>query len=562
MRSKISSALYLLLFIGILSNVCNGKTKSPKVKTSDGNLKGLFLKSRGGKSYSAFLGIPYAKTPKRFQLAEPAEKWKETREVIYYGDICIQKDIFGLKPISGSEDCLFINVFSPKLKGKLPVMVYIHGGAFKISSSNDYQADYFMDESVILVTFNYRLGPLGFLGTEDGAVEANLGLKDQLLALQWVKKHINAFGGDSEKITIFGESAGAASVHYHVMSPMSQGLFHQAILQSGSALNRWAFKDNAASSKSAFALGNALGCNTENSKELLQCLSKAEAHDIINTDLSEWYLDPVIHFAPTVDHPGSGQIFLPETPINIIQSGNFNNVPTIFTACEDEGLLFHSAVLSRTEKLRKDFNDNWLKIFPITFGYQELGFTSHQMNWISTQIKEFYFGDKEMGGEATFQNLTNLYSDRAFFHGIEKAISYHVKHNKVYAAILAHKGKFSLVSLLLGITENLGVAHGDEVFYLFNRRDLRRAAPYDEDEIVSKTFVSLWANFATNGDPGLERNGKTWEPLKTDKMTEKGITWLKLNSQPEELQNPFKERMRFWDNLFEDAKKLTEKEEL
>lgn len=105
----------------------------------------------------------------------------------------------------------------------LPVLVYIHGGAFAFSSGNDYGPKYFMDQNVILVTFNYRLGALGFLNVGDDAYPGNLGMKDQVMALRWIRDNIYAFGGDPNRVTIFGDSSGSASVSYHILSPMSRG---------------------------------------------------------------------------------------------------------------------------------------------------------------------------------------------------------------------------------------------------------------------------------------------------------------------------------------------------
>lgn len=123
-------------------------------------------------------------------------------------------------------------------------MVWIHGGAFLTGSSATdlYGPDYLMTENVVLVTLNYRVGQLGFLNLEDENVNVpgNAGLKDMVMALKWVKTNIRNFGGDPSNITIFGESAGGAAVHYLMLSPMAKGLFHKAIIQSGSCLNPWA----------------------------------------------------------------------------------------------------------------------------------------------------------------------------------------------------------------------------------------------------------------------------------------------------------------------------------
>jgi carboxylesterase type B len=148
----------------------------------------------------------------------------------------------------GSEDCLFLNVYSraKSTKDKLPVVVWVHGGGFLYGSGCDreYGPNYAMNEDIVLVTLNYRLGVFGFLATDDGVLPGNLGLKDQLLALKWIKDNISSFGGDSNNITLAGESAGAVCVHHLMLSELAKGLFHKAILQSGSSLGWWGYKEN------------------------------------------------------------------------------------------------------------------------------------------------------------------------------------------------------------------------------------------------------------------------------------------------------------------------------
>ena len=125
-----------------------------------------------------------------------------------------------------SEDCLFLNIYAPKDNpGSLPVMVFIHGGAFILGSGvfQDYNPSFFMDFQVILVTINYRLGPFGYLYLDPNEVNGNAGFMDQILALQWVQQNIENFGGDPGTVTIFGESAGSNSVTYHILSPLSKG---------------------------------------------------------------------------------------------------------------------------------------------------------------------------------------------------------------------------------------------------------------------------------------------------------------------------------------------------
>ncbi|ODN04519.1 Venom carboxylesterase-6 [Orchesella cincta] len=197
------------------------------VNTKLGAVQGFTATSRNGRNFSAFLGIPYAKKPLRFQAPEPAEGWTGIRDATNYGSVCPQFS-FSENNSTGDEECLNISVFTPinstTATVLLPVLVYVHGGYFMALSGSNYGPRYFMDHNLILVTFNYRLGAFGFLSTEDGNAVGNAGMKDQVLALKWVQDNIIFFGGDNSKVTLYGESAGAAAVQYHLLSPMSEGM--------------------------------------------------------------------------------------------------------------------------------------------------------------------------------------------------------------------------------------------------------------------------------------------------------------------------------------------------
>ena len=163
------------------------------------------------------------------------DAWSDVKDATDDGNICPQYDI-STSEAMGDEDCLNLNVYTPKLDSKKrAVMVYIHGGAYIMGggASFFFGPGYLLEQNVVLVTFNYRLGPLGFLATDDKTAAGNQGLLDQVMVLNWVKQNIAKFGGDPDKVTIFGEDSGAASVTLMAMSPLAKGLFHGAIALSG-----------------------------------------------------------------------------------------------------------------------------------------------------------------------------------------------------------------------------------------------------------------------------------------------------------------------------------------
>eukprot|EP00794_Sanderia_malayensis_P000224 gene218-839_t len=193
-----------------------------------------------------FKGIPFAKPPVgalRFQAPQDTT-WTGHFNATKFGHVCPQPDSAFFKNNTGNEDCLTLNIYRPSnATGRLPVMVWIHGGGYTIGTGMTYDGSILSSmHNVVVVTINYRLGILGFLNIPGTDLKGNYGMLDQVHALRWVKKNIRSFGGDPGKVTIFGESAGASSVSLLTVSPLirNEGLFLRAICQSGVATSYWA----------------------------------------------------------------------------------------------------------------------------------------------------------------------------------------------------------------------------------------------------------------------------------------------------------------------------------
>ncbi|MGD0068885.1 MAG: carboxylesterase family protein [Streptosporangiaceae bacterium] len=283
---------------------------------------------------SEFLGIPYAAPPVgalRWQPPQPAANWSGVRDATQFAPHCPQlASPFG--QASTSEDCLFLNVFTPShrqagvMGARSPVMVWIHGGALVTGESNDYSPTKLVEDGVTVVTINYRLGALGFLA-QPALADANgqsgdYGLMDQQAALRWVQRNIASFGGDPRNVTIFGESAGGLSVLSQVASPAARGLFAKAIAESGS------YNLTQASLASAEAAGQAFAAKAGCEDQTAACLRSLPVSTILASEDAAGYT------------PNINTEVLPQTLKTAFTTGEFNRVPVINGTNHDEWRLF------------------------------------------------------------------------------------------------------------------------------------------------------------------------------------------------------------------------------
>ena len=228
------------------------RVRPETVSTRYGNIEGLVTlypnASGPFKSVNKFLGVPFAAPPTgelRFKAPQPPKAWKpKVHSAKTHGSICLQSKFIELffKPVimtpnfNYSEDCLYLDIYSPNTSLSLPVMVYIHGGGYIVGGAVTSPSDILALQGVVVVIIQYRLGPFGFLTTGDLAAPGNYGMLDQVQALKWVSENIDNFGGNPSKVTIFGQSTGGTSVALHVLSPRSHDFFHQAIAESGARI--------------------------------------------------------------------------------------------------------------------------------------------------------------------------------------------------------------------------------------------------------------------------------------------------------------------------------------
>ncbi|XP_049780394.1 juvenile hormone esterase-like [Schistocerca cancellata] len=381
------------------------------VQTSEGALRGHMMTSFGGRLFIAFRGVPYARPPVgvlRFRPPEPPVPWTGIRSAKYEGSVCPQllvtTDMF-----AGDEDCLYLNVYTHKDANKVPVLVWLHGGGFHAGDGGveENGPEYLMDQNLVLVTLNHRLGVLGFLSTGDAELPGNYGLKDQVMALQWVQRNVAEFGGDPSRVTLYGAGSGAACAQYHMLSPLSAGLFHRVIAQSGSVLNPWALQRKPI--RNAQKLAQLVGCSSwETSLQVRHCLSAAPAEQLVRTlyHFPHWAVRFPIPWAPVVEAPGDRKAFLLGEPENLLRDGRVNYVPLIAGSSLEE----HAALATLVES-RHDLKNELLNDFD---GVIRRALHLHHLRAdLLRRLRDFYLGSGA-SGSLDPQGLADLFSDGIF----------------------------------------------------------------------------------------------------------------------------------------------------
>jgi para-nitrobenzyl esterase len=338
MHDKLALSLRIITLLPVLvllSLTASGKAIASTVviTTADGRVGGI---RRNG--VREFLGIPYAAPPVRNLRWRPPEThspWKGVLAATRMGSSCLQH-LPGVQPSVTGENCLFLNIYTPdSAQDSLPVMVWIHGGAFILGSGADFDGSVLArKQKLVVVTINYRLGALGFLTLPSLAAEdpnhssGNYGLLDQQAALKWVKRNIGSFGGDPHKVTIAGESAGGISVCAQLVSPAASGLFRGAVIESGPCLHQATLAEG---EKKGRELVTKLGCDKADNETA--CLRAKSAEQVFSA-MPGSVQGPLL-WAPVID----GQV-LPRQPLEAFRAGTFNKVPVINGSNRDEGTLF------------------------------------------------------------------------------------------------------------------------------------------------------------------------------------------------------------------------------
>ena len=453
-----------------------GSPAPPKVAVESGELEGTYF---GSENEAAFLGVPYAAPPVgnlRWKPPEPVSKWTGTRQAKQFGPAAPQLPAAWLPHVGWNEDCLYLNIwtaqFSPN--AKLPVIVFFHGGGNEVGYSQATPLGPPLSRlGVVMVSASYRLGPFGFFAHPALTAESehhssgNYGLLDQVQALRWVRDNISHFGGDPNRVTVMGQSAGALDITLLMASPLAAGLFQGAILESGEAqstlnqdirspipYNRISGTGEAFGKKFASDLGIADGPDT------LERLRSIPADKV----LAAWQQDPEVRFEAIVD----GWV-VPEQPAKIFAEGKQLKIPVLVGSNSDEATVFGLVAPKSVDEYK-------------TYLQRDTG-----------RFADQEFAAYPLGADASIPEQFLKYHNDLFSYGaysLARTVTHRGQNAYLYLFTYAEKGKRA----------KLGAYHGEELYFLSN------SYPTDwehdgDDERLGQAIRAYWVQFAKTGNP-------------------------------------------------------------
>jgi para-nitrobenzyl esterase len=472
--------------------------ENPVVRVETGEVAGDRARDR---AVCSFKGIPYASPPVgdlRWRAPVPARRWAGIRPAQHFGPRCLQPDhprdsinYFGPEP--ESEDCLYLNIWTPAPErgARLPVMVWLHGGGFLTGSGAEpvFNGDPLARAGVVVVTLNYRLGALGFMShpalRPRHSLEArgNWGLLDQIAALQWLQRNVDAFGGDPSRVTIFGQSAGSSSVNCLMASPLARELFHRAIGQSGGSVappgrpGGGSLMDISDAETVAERVCGRMGLRSAEE------LRSAPARDL----QLRWPRDRRERCWAVID----GHL-VPRDVGAIFRDGAQIDVPLLTGATANEGAVRAPAPDAKSWKqaLQRDFGDEGLRLFA-AYGNGE-------------NVDEM---SRRLGGHLTFNWINWTWARLHSRTATSKVFAYRFSQVPPIPAEVAFCENSS---------EKFGAYHTSEIPYVFGTLDVRDWPWTEEDRALSRTMMSYWTHFAATGDPN-SASTSAWPVFETNR---------------------------------------------
>ncbi|NRB47717.1 MAG: carboxylesterase family protein [Saprospiraceae bacterium] len=460
----------------------NPPQPSPPISISTGQVQGILQNT-----IYRFKGIPFAAAPvggNRWRPPQPPTPWPGIRDATNYQTLALQSrypagSFFKQPNYPQNEDCLHLNVWTPAIdpQAKLPVMVWIHGGYFNYGGGAlpHYDGSKLAKHEVVVVTFNYRLGVLGFLAHPDLSAESkegvsgNYGLLDQIAALQWIQKNIAQFGGDPSNVTLFGESAGSWSISILLCSPLAKGLFHKAIGQSGASTGpaphlKASKHGKMAGEKVGEAFVEATGVR---SLEALRQLPFSAIESAAKA--SRYYTEPYV----------DGWL-LPDEPRSIMDAGQQHPVPILIGSNQDEATAFTDP--RQLPKTLESFQEDLRKRYG---------------KWADRLFEAYPANSKEDILKAHLDRLGDQLFTLSMRHWAERSAKANIPTFLYYFTRIPN----------IPNKEYYGAYHGAEIPYVFdNLSKIPVEGIFNErDQELAEQIISYWLSFARNGVPSDEQ---------------------------------------------------------
>ncbi|XP_075675802.1 cholinesterase-like [Dermatophagoides pteronyssinus] len=498
--------LRLLVFVISLLHIAYSIEYAPVIQIDSGSVRGFQSKLLDNSIVNIYQGIRYGQA-KRFEKSKFVEKWQGIYDAIEKRDSCPQLNIKKKKnSYTISEDCLYLSIYRPEKisdNKQLPVMVWIHGGSFITGSIFDdiYNPSYMVSMGkVIVVTINYRLGAFGFLYDGTDNAPGNQGLHDQILALKWVQNNIGHFGGDPNRVTIFGESAGSMSISALILSPLTKGLFGKAILQSG-ATNAYlgSCEKNEALNKTIH-LAQRLNCYEEpfNSTTILECLRNTSVEDILDATK-----DDILNGRLMI--PIYGEKLMPIPPNKALETKQFNPIDIMFGVNRNEGSSFVKRFFSVIQPDIKHPNMTLSKAKALIW---LMMMVFEKSDPTAKKITDFYM--KQLNEKSNFDDIRIIIADVfGDYHLVCPTMLFGEYFSR---GLNSSINTFYSYRLMLPLSSGPfrckgweGVCHAEDIIYLFHVPIDPKT--YTKQEIqLSNDMIYSWTKFAWTGHPNSLKN--------------------------------------------------------
>ncbi|XP_064638811.1 cholinesterase-like isoform X2 [Lineus longissimus] len=541
---------FILLCHGVLE--VHHESTDVMVTISNGRIRGSRVVF-DDKAAWQFLGIPFAKPPVgklRFLAPEPASPWSpETYNATSFKPACMQEttlendvnELESVEEIEYSEDCLYLNVFAPtnndSTSDLLPVIVFIHGGEYSYGSAHGYLGYPLATTGVVVVTIQYRLGPFGFLSTIDPSVAGNAGMFDQIMALKWVQKNIKSFHGNPEMVTLFGHNSGATSACLHMLSPLSQGLFHQVIAIGGVANTPWAVKNWTMAAYYSSVLMRYVRCKDDvegNILEELECMRKTNTSRLLEFSKKVLYIADTLPWFPIIGGPGDNR-FLPRDLETLAKEPRHSrHINVMVGLSKNEGqYLFEREIRDHhnhgervLEYLNATVHDSVIKLFlsrRIEFNMDAIfSITKHKYTyWPRLRDEEMFR-----------QQLIQLYTDYFYLAPMTKFLQEHSLYAPSYMYLFDYHPD----------PNHPGAKQGAELKYVFGipflENDLKKLPKKDKNKNVIEYKPGAEEgkinSGTTKGDPILpEEEGIEFVPLDREGSGETSLPFSTTNKPTE-----------------------------